>query len=280
MNPKPTPTGGGPAHTPSSRDEKVWSGGDFVDKPTKGIQREIAQRQFLELARDLYHVTADLRDNVLPHYAKAANAFDESRVSSELQKWFDRYKLGRPWVVAQVRETLTLWTLFPDVARLSDENPPWHPLFHIVKRRPRPADTVPFVFTFLCPTFEITSEGTVNRLEPAGWDVELDRREDFVTEARRQFEEKLKDHCDEQERSAEARGLVPIKRRRKREISLRTKMTWAVRRRCGEMGFEEIASAHYQDTCESVDVSTVIKSVKEILVLTDLEEHPKSRHRS
>jgi hypothetical protein len=275
MNRKPTPAGGGPAHTRGIRDEKVWSGGDFVDKSTKGIQREIAQRQFLELARKLYHVTADLRDNVLPHYAKAADEFDEGRVSSELRKWFDRYKLGRPWVVDQVRETLTLWTLTPDFARLSDENPPWHPLFHIVKRRPRPADTVFFVFTLVCPTFEITSEGTVNRLEPAGWDVELDRREDFVIEASRQFEEKLKDYCDEQERSAEAKGLIRIKRSRKRIISPLSKMTWTVQRICGRMSPEEIAQIHLQNTDQLVDTSTVIKYTNKIIRLASLN-NPKS----
>ena len=45
------------------------------------------------------------------------------------------------------------------------------------------------------------------------------------------------------------------------------------------MSFEEIASAHNQETGKFVDVSTIIKSVKEILVLIDLE-NPKSRRRT
>ena len=279
MNLKPIQNDGGPGDTADSRDAKVWSGGEFVDQSTKGIQREIGQRQFLELARELYHVTADLRDKVLPHYAKIADPFHAELSTREPQNWFDRYRLGRPWVVKQVRETLTLWTLVPDVARLSENDPPWHPLFNVLMRRPQPARTVPFDFNFVCPTFEITVEGTVNRLEPAGWDVELNRREEFIAEARKQFEVALKSYWVEQERSAIARGLVRAKRPRRGDISLRSKMTWAVRRRCGRMGFEEIARVHDQETRESVDVSTVIKSVKEILVLVDLD-NPKSRRRT
>ena len=264
---------GAPAKTAVGREVKDWSGGDFFDPNASiSVPREFAQRQFLEVARELYHVTAVLRDKVLPHYAKIGPDSNENeRAVSELREWFSRYQLGKPWVLRQVQETLTLWTVFPLVARLNEADPPWHPLFDIVKRRPRPADTVPFVFQFLCPTFEVTAEGVVNRHEPAGWNLELDRRKDFVADARAQFAKALKAYCDQQERSAESKGLVKVKHRRHREVSWGSKVTWAVQRRCGRMEFEEIAMKHQPYRDKVIDTSTVIKAVNEILNLIDGE---------
>jgi hypothetical protein len=49
-------------------------------------------------------------------------------------------------------------------------------------------------------------------------------------------------------------------------------MKWTVQRQCGTMGFEEIAQAHYNELDEVVDVSSVIKAVKEQTDLIGLDD--------
>jgi len=245
-----------------------WSGGEFFDPAAPhSIPREIAQKQFLLLASELYGVTADLRDNVLPNYRRQEH---ESAISA-LRLWQNRYGLNAPWILDQVRKTLDLWTLFPRVAKLDRPNPPWHPLFHLLIRRPRPATTTPFGFTYDAPYFEITAEGVKEWREAAGWDVELERKEKFIAEAAKQFQVALKAYCVDQERKAKERGFIKVKRPRALWISFAAKVKWTVQRRCARMKFEQIASAHLNSTGQDVDVSTIIKATNEICKLIELK---------
>jgi hypothetical protein len=254
-----------------TRDKKIWSGGEFHDpsRPSS-IPTEMAQRQFLIIASELYGVTADLRRTVLPHFRGIGAPLEEDALGRVMKAWCDRYRFWQPWVLKQVLETLTLWAIAPQVARMDEPNPPWHPLFHLIIRRPRPATTVPFVFNYLEPNFEITVDGTKEWSEPAGWDLELERKEEFIAEARSQFNAALKTYCEDQERNAKDRGLVRVKRSRSRRYDQRSNMTWVVQRHCGPMSFEDIAQAHTGRTGQNVDVSTIIKRVKEISELIDL----------
>jgi hypothetical protein len=252
--------------------ETAWSGGEFFDpNASLSVPREIAKRQFLLAASELYSVTADLRDNVFPHFPALGASLEQEPLKSELKKWIDRYRLGQPWVLRQVTDTLNIWKLDPRVARLDEEKPPWHPLFHFVIRRPRPASTEPFVFSYLAPNFEITPDGVKDWQETAGWNLELERREKFVAEARRQFERALMEYLTDQEAKAAKRGLIRTKRSRAPKITIESKVQWVVRRYCGAMEFEQIASAHLQSTGQNIDISTIIKATKEISLLIDLD---------
>jgi hypothetical protein len=253
-------------------DERAWSGGEFFDPAAShSVPRTSAQRRFLLLAGELYSVTADLRDSVLPYFPALGTPLDHEPLKSELKKWCDRHRLGQPWVLRQVADTLNLWKLDPQVARLGLEKPPWHPLFHLVIRRLRPEMTEPFGFSYVGANSEITPNGLKEWTEPAGWYLELEWRQDFEAEARRQFEKALLEYCTDQERKAAERGLIRVKRTRSRKISGASKMTWTVQRQCGQMGFEEIAQAHFDTTEQVVDISTIIKKVNEISRLIDLD---------
>jgi hypothetical protein len=251
---------------------QIWSGGEFFDPSAPGsVPRDIAQRQFLVLASELYDVTADLRDNVFPHFLAVGAPLDQEPLKSELKKWYDQHRLGQPWVLKQVTDTLNIWKLDPQLACLDQEKPPWHPLFHLVIRRSRPATTEPFVFPYLSPNLEITPEGVKERREVAGWYLELERREEFEAEARRQFDTALKNYCADQEREAAKRGLIRVKRSRASTITTRSKMKWMVQRNCRRMSFESIAEDHLLTTSQVVDVSTIIKATQEISRLIDLD---------
>jgi len=259
----------------SKIDEGGWLGGDFFDpRNPHSVPRELARKGFLVSASELFGVTAALRDNVFPHYLVSSKSPDSAMepFMTALRKWSDEYRLGFRWVFDQVLDTLMLWKLFPGVSQLDQPNPPWHPLFHLVKRRLRPENTVPFAFTYKVPTFEIAREGPRDWLEAGGWDVELERRERFVADARQQFEEALKNYCADQERRAAERQLIKAKRSRKSRIPPSVKMKWTVQRQCGAMSFEEIAQRHVDDTEESVDVSTIIKAVTEQFELVGLDD--------
>jgi len=131
---------------------------------------------------------------------------------------------------------------------------------------------LPFVFTYKVPVFEVTREGTRDWLEDSGWDVELERRERFIADARQQFEQALKNYCADAERGAAERGLVKVKRSRASKISPLVKMKWTVQRQCRALGFEEIAQDHLDQTGEGVDVSTIIKAVKDQFDLIGLDD--------
>lgn len=259
---------------PKSGDE-IWFGGDFFNpRDPQSVPQEIARKGFLVLASELFGVTADLRDTVLPLYVVASNAPDSDMepFTTAMMQWASKYRLRFRWVLDQALDTLLLWKLFPAISKLDQLNPPWHPIFHLVKRRSRPEAAVPFVFTYQSPAFEITAEATRNWLEAGGWDIELDRKEEFVADARRQFEEEIKTYCAAQEQLAEKRGLIRVKRRRAGKIRPLVKMTWTVQRQCGGRGFEQIAQAHYDNTNEIIDVSTIIKAVKEQSDLIGLDD--------
>ena len=190
-----------------------------------------------------------------------------------MKAWCDRYRFWQPWLLKQVLDTLMLWASFPRLARLDEFNPPWHPLFHLIIRRPHPAATVPFVFNYLGPNFEITADDTKEWSEPSGWDLDLERKEDFVAEAKMQFNAALKTYCDDQERNAKNLDFIRVKRSRTRLYGPRSNMTWVVQHHCGPMSFEDIAQAHTDRTGQSVDVSSIIKRVNEISDLIDLTSH-------
>jgi hypothetical protein len=250
-------------------DSQTWSGGDYFDPGSPdSVPREIARRRFLVLASELYGVTASLRDNVLPRFDPA----DPESIGSELARWHNRYHLGQRWVFNQVLDTLLLWKLFPEVSKLDQANPPWHPLFHLVKRRLRPETTIPFVFTHNNPAFEITKEGIREWLQAGGWDVQLERKENFVADARRQFEAALKSYCADQERGAAERGLIRVRRSRTSRIAPLVKTKWTVQRQCGQKRFEDIAQAHSNETGDDVDVSTITKAVNEQFELIGLDD--------
>lgn len=254
------------------RNERLesWSGGEFHPSGGKGsVQQEIARRQFLLVASEIYGVTAELRDKVLPLYRQ-----QDDGAAGAMKTWCNRFRLSQPWVFRQLDQTLHFWTQFPGVAQLDKPNPPWHPLFDVLIRRPRPETTVRFVFSYQSPTFEIMADRVVTQQVPAGWDLELDRKERFVAEARKQFEAALKSYCAEQERSAQQKGLIRVKRSRTRGFSLASKMRWTVQRHCGQMTFEEVAAHHVEAGNKDVDPSTVIKAVNEISDLIDLTCNP------
>jgi hypothetical protein len=115
-------------------------------------------------------------------------------------------------------------------------------------------------------------EGTRNWLEVGGWDVELERREIFVADARCQFEAALQSYCADQERGALNRGLMKVRCSRASRISPLVKMKWTVQHQCGQHRFEDIAQAHLNDTGQDVDVSTIIKAVKEQSDLIGLDD--------
>jgi len=264
-----------PKKRPPKPGEEIWLGGDFFNPHgPHSLPREIARKGFLVLASELCGVTAALRDHVLPHYRDASHSPDSNMqpFTTALRKWSDEYHLRFRWVFDQVLETLILWTLYPAFSKKDQPNPPWHPLFHLVKRRRRAGKTLPFVFTYKVPVFEVTREGTRDWLEDSGWDVELERRERFIADARQQFEQALKNYCADAERGAAERGLVKVKRSRASKISPLVKMKWTVQRQCRALGFEEIAQDHLDQTGEGVDVSTIIKAVKDQFDLIGLDD--------
>jgi hypothetical protein len=257
-----------------TRDDSTgaWLGGEFYDPSAqRSLPRETVQKQFLLVATELYGVTADLRDNVLPHFVRLGAPAAEEALVEALKNWTRQYHLGQPWVLKQVKDTLTLWALDPYFARPDLTNPPWHPLFDFVIRRPWPATTEPFAFTFVAANSELTTEGTKTWSEPAGWYLELDRREVFENDARRQFEVALKEYVADQEKKAEGRGLVRVTRSRASKFTPRSKMQWAVHRNCGAKTFEQIADIHLQTNGQVADISTIIKSVTEISQLIELD---------
>lgn len=250
---------------------EVWSGGEFFDPSSpRSVPREFAQKQFLLLASELYGVTADLRDNVFSLFA-ASQAPSPNSLKDALKAWCDRYRLSQPWVLRQVKETLDIWTMVPELVQLDGPNPLWHPLFAFIIRRPRPSSTTPFTFTFVAPNFRIVPEGKDEWQEPAGWDLELERKEEFAAEAIKQFKFALKQYCADQERIAKAKGWKRVKRSRARFYDLRSYITWTVQRRCGRMSFEDIAEAHIKRTNQEADVSSIIKRTKEISELIELD---------
>ena len=249
-------------------DAWTWSGGDYFDPGSPfSVPREIARKRFLVLASELLRRDRQFRNEVLPRFNPAA----PEAIGSELANWHNRYHLGQRWVFEQVLDTLLFWKLFPQVSKLDQPNPPWHPLFHVVKRRLRPESTIPFVFTFNAPAFEITKEGVMERIEAGGWDVQLERKRAFVADARRQFEAALNSYCADQERGATERGLIKVRRSRASKIACLVKMSWTVHRQCGQKRFEDIAQAYSNETGENVDVSTIIKAVKEQSDLISLD---------
>jgi hypothetical protein len=249
----------------------MWTGGEFQKLSGKGgIQQTIARRQFLIIASELYQVTVELRDKVLPLYRRL-----DDTASVAMREWCDRYRLGQPWVLQQVKESLDFWTVFSlQVAQLDKANPPWHPLFDIVVRRPRPEVTNLFAFAYQCEVLDVTAQGSVKRRVPAGWDLEMERKEQFTAEARRQFNAALNAYCAEQEFAARQKGCVRIKRSRAGDYSLRSKIRWAVQRNCGRMLFEEIADDHTKVTKRKVDASTIGRVVREIFDLIEIDDIP------
>jgi hypothetical protein len=250
---------------------RMLIGGEFQTPSGKGdIQQTIVRRQFLIVASELYQVTAELRDQVLPLYRTR-----DDKAATALREWRDRFRLGQPWVLQQVKETLDFWTLFsPKIAQLDKPNPPWHPLFQIVARRSRPEITVPFEFAYQTEVFNVTAKGILARMVSAGWDLELERKEQFIAEARRQFESALRAYCSRQELAAEQRGLVRVKRSRTRNYSLLSKVRWSVHRNCGQMSFDQIAQEHRNFAKQDVDSSIIGKEVREISSLIELDGNP------
>ncbi len=252
----------------------MWSGGEFFDPVApRSVPRDVAQRQFLLVASELYGVTADLRDNVLPHYLRLAPG-TEAALTEALGNWIKRYQLAQPWVTQQVEDTLTFWAFDPRIARLDLANPPWHPLFDFVIRRPRPSTTEPFVFAFQAPNSVLTTEGIRTWSEPGGWYLELERREVFEREATRQFRIALKEYVANQAKKAENRGLIRVTRSRASKFTPRSKMQWAVHRNCGAKTFEEIADIHLRTIGQVADISTIIKAATEISQLIELDSPP------
>jgi|SRR5579864_3620442 len=252
----------------------AWLAGEFFDPgASRSVPRETARKQFLLVASELYGVTADLRDHVLPHYLRLA-AGTEAALTEALENWIKRYHLGQPWVIQQVKDTLTLWALDPGIARLDLANPPWHPLFDFVIRRPQPSTTEPFVFAFQALNSVFTTEGIRTWSEPAGWYLELERREVFEREATRQFKVALKEYVADQAKKAKTRGLIRVTRFRERKFTPRSKMQWAVHRHCGPKTFEQIADSHLRTIGQVADVSTIIKAISEISQLIELDSPP------
>ena len=102
--------------------------------------------------------------------------------------------------------------------------------------------------------------------------MQLERREDFVAEARRQFEAALKSYSADQELCAAKGGLIRVRRSRASKIAPLVKMRWTVQRQCGRLAFQGIAQAHLDETRENIDVSTIMKAVREQFKLIGLAE--------
>lgn len=123
------------AHKAADDDSHIWLGGEFYDPlSSASVPRETARKEFLHVASELYRVTADLRDNVFSFFKAAGSPEGEERFYDELNKWCSRYRLGQPWVLKQVFDTLMLWATAPKIAHLDKPNPHHAGLFRIQRR--------------------------------------------------------------------------------------------------------------------------------------------------
>jgi hypothetical protein len=70
--------------------DEIWLGGQFFDPhEAQSVPRESARKGFLALASELFGVTGDLRDKVLPVYRDASSSPDSDMqpFTTALMQW-------------------------------------------------------------------------------------------------------------------------------------------------------------------------------------------------